>query len=294
MKLKQVHWVKVNDRKIKDTVWEKMKDDEVDIDKDEIEILFAMKESGKPGVKDPSGAGEGGDDLVGPNGQRKKRVVILLSANRSQTIGVLLSHLKVSAPIPTFSYNLFYFLLIILLISYYLSLVSPGPIQGAARGVQASNHDPRHAHAAAQFRHSIDAPVAHRPRGCCIASVYLSERERERERDRERQRQRQTEREREREREGGTHTHTHTHTHRSLPCNHIPGPRRSWARPKDSCLNYCVFHGSRAGCNASSLSSSSTLASTTCRKMSRLSVTHCTTSSGNKFSKFLNIVTLTQ
>ena len=38
---------------------------------------------------------EGQDDLVGPNGQRKKRVVILLSANRSQTIGVLLSHLKV-------------------------------------------------------------------------------------------------------------------------------------------------------------------------------------------------------
>ena len=32
VKLKQVHWVKVNDRKIKDTVWEKMKDDEVDID----------------------------------------------------------------------------------------------------------------------------------------------------------------------------------------------------------------------------------------------------------------------
>jgi len=29
-------------------------------------------------------------------GQRKKRVVILLSANRSQTIGVLLSHLKVT------------------------------------------------------------------------------------------------------------------------------------------------------------------------------------------------------
>jgi hypothetical protein len=95
VKLKQVHWVKVNDRKIKDTVWEKMKDDEVDIDKDEIELLFAMKESGKAGVKDPSGAGEVGDDLVGPNGQRKKRVVILLSANRSQTIGVLLSHLKV-------------------------------------------------------------------------------------------------------------------------------------------------------------------------------------------------------
>jgi hypothetical protein len=122
VKLKQVHWVKVNDRKIKDTVWEKMKDDEVDIDKDEIEILFAMKESGKPGVKDPSGAGEGGDDLVGPNGQRKKRVVILLSANRSQTIGVLLSHLKVSAPILTFSYYLFTFYS-----SYCLSLILDVP-----------------------------------------------------------------------------------------------------------------------------------------------------------------------
>jgi hypothetical protein len=92
-----------------------------------------------------------------------------------------------------------------------------------------------------------------------------------------------------RERESERERETHKHTHRSLPCNHIPGPRRSLALPKGSCLNYCVFHGSRAGCNASSLSSSSTLASTTCRKMSRLSVTHCTTSSGNKFSKVLNI-----
>ena len=97
-KLKQVHWVKVNERKLKDTIWEKMKDEEVDIDKDELEKLFAMRETGKGGLdkKDPSGADEG-DDLVGPNGQRKKRVVILLSANRSQTIGVLLSHLKVNS-----------------------------------------------------------------------------------------------------------------------------------------------------------------------------------------------------
>ena len=52
----QVHWVKVNERKIKDTVWEKMKDDDCDIDKNEIESLFAMKESGK-GIdkKDPAG-----------------------------------------------------------------------------------------------------------------------------------------------------------------------------------------------------------------------------------------------
>ena len=49
-KLKQVHWVKVNERKIKDTIWEKMKDELVNIDKDEIERLFAMKE-GKSGVR---------------------------------------------------------------------------------------------------------------------------------------------------------------------------------------------------------------------------------------------------
>ena len=93
MKLKQVHWVKINERKLKDTIWENMKDEQVDIDKDEIERMFAMKESGKAvGPKESAGDG---DDVVGPNGQRKKRVVILLSANRSQTIGVLLSHLKV-------------------------------------------------------------------------------------------------------------------------------------------------------------------------------------------------------
>jgi hypothetical protein len=46
VKLKQVHWVKINERKLKDTIWETMKDEEVDLDKDEIEKLFAMKESG--------------------------------------------------------------------------------------------------------------------------------------------------------------------------------------------------------------------------------------------------------
>jgi hypothetical protein len=70
--------------------------------------------------------------------------------------------------------------------------MSLGPIQGAARGVQASHHDPRHAHAAAQFRHSIDAPAAHRPRGRCIASVFLSYSVCERERERERERNTQT------------------------------------------------------------------------------------------------------
>ena len=48
VKLKQVHWVKINERKLKDTIWEKMKDEEVNLDKDEIEKLFAMKESGEP------------------------------------------------------------------------------------------------------------------------------------------------------------------------------------------------------------------------------------------------------
>ena len=92
-KLKQVHWVKVNDRKLKGTIWEKMQDESVNIDKNEIEALFAMKESGKIAIK--AGKETNEDEEVGPNGQRKKRVVILLSANRSQTIGVLLSHLKV-------------------------------------------------------------------------------------------------------------------------------------------------------------------------------------------------------
>jgi len=93
-KLKQVHWIKVNERKVKDTIWESMKDEEVKIDKDELENLFAAKTLAKEATTDE--AQEGDDAALGqPGGLRKKRVVILLSANRSQTIGVLLSHLKI-------------------------------------------------------------------------------------------------------------------------------------------------------------------------------------------------------
>ena len=91
-RLKQLHWIKVNERKVKTTIWEKMQDDQVQLRREEIENLFEAKVSAKNLDK---GDKDGGDELETLSfGPRKKRVVVLLSANRSQTIGVLLSHLK--------------------------------------------------------------------------------------------------------------------------------------------------------------------------------------------------------
>ena len=73
------------------TIWEKMRDEEVRLDKDEIEGLFAAKVAAAKKKEEE-------DDVEGegvPGVPRKKRLVILLSARRSQTIGVLLSHLKI-------------------------------------------------------------------------------------------------------------------------------------------------------------------------------------------------------
>jgi hypothetical protein len=70
-----------------------MQDETVKIRREEIEDLFEVKVSSKSvekGEKDTEGEQAG--ISFGP---RKKRVVVLLSANRSQTIGVLLSHLKI-------------------------------------------------------------------------------------------------------------------------------------------------------------------------------------------------------
>lgn len=91
VKLKQLHWIKVADRKVPGTIWEKIKDEEVPLPLDEIEEIFAAKQ-----VKDIKKAAEEAEEEgeEGEGGTRKKKVVILLSANRSQTIGVLLSHLK--------------------------------------------------------------------------------------------------------------------------------------------------------------------------------------------------------
>ena len=73
------------------TIWEKMRDEEVRLDKDEIEGLFAAKvAAAKKKEEEEDVEGEGV-----PGAPRKKRLVILLSARRSQTIGVLLSHLKI-------------------------------------------------------------------------------------------------------------------------------------------------------------------------------------------------------
>jgi hypothetical protein len=94
-RLKQLHWIKVNERKVKTTIWETMEDESVMIRKEEIEQLFEAKVSAAKG----SEKGEKGADDEHTTlsfGPRKKRVVVLLSANRSQTIGVLLSHLKIS------------------------------------------------------------------------------------------------------------------------------------------------------------------------------------------------------
>ena len=86
-RLKQLHWIKINDRKVKDTIWESMRDEECTLENDVIEDMFAAKvvASVLPSSND-------NDDSLeeGGGGKRKKKVVILLSANRSQTIGVLL------------------------------------------------------------------------------------------------------------------------------------------------------------------------------------------------------------
>ncbi len=77
---------------------------QVKLAKDELEALFEAKVFAKGADKDGEGADGEADDGTGGGpggGPRKKRVVVLLSANRSQTIGVLLSHLKAPAPART-------------------------------------------------------------------------------------------------------------------------------------------------------------------------------------------------
>jgi len=66
-----------------------MKDEEIGLEIEQVETLFGVKVVAKDLHKD--------DDLDSSNnaGPRRKKAVILLSANRSQTIGVLLSHLKI-------------------------------------------------------------------------------------------------------------------------------------------------------------------------------------------------------
>ena len=64
------------------------------MDTEEIEELFATKAVKAIGGEGAN-RGEGEEDDAVGTGPRKKKVVILLSANRSQTIGVLLSHLKI-------------------------------------------------------------------------------------------------------------------------------------------------------------------------------------------------------
>jgi len=70
------------------------RDEEVKLDTEEIEELFATKAVKAIGGEGAN-RGEGEEDDAVGTGPRKKKVVILLSANRSQTIGVLLSHLKI-------------------------------------------------------------------------------------------------------------------------------------------------------------------------------------------------------
>jgi hypothetical protein len=42
-RLKQLHWIKINERKVASTIWEKMRDEDLDIEFEVIEDLFAAK-----------------------------------------------------------------------------------------------------------------------------------------------------------------------------------------------------------------------------------------------------------
>ena len=73
-RLKQLHWIKVNERTFKTTIWKMMKDDQVQLRRQEMEQLCEAKISAKNLNK---GDKEGGDELetvsFGP--RRKRRVM---------------------------------------------------------------------------------------------------------------------------------------------------------------------------------------------------------------------------
>jgi len=46
-RMKQLHWIKVSERKVASTIWETMRDEDMDIEKDTIEDLFAAKVAAK-------------------------------------------------------------------------------------------------------------------------------------------------------------------------------------------------------------------------------------------------------
>eukprot|EP00960_Hanusia_phi_P016471 485427-Hanusia_phi.AAC.1 len=75
-----------------------MKDEDIALELEQVETLFGVKVIAKDVQKVLSVTSQLLEDDLDPSnnaGPRRKKAVILLSANRSQTIGVLLSHLKI-------------------------------------------------------------------------------------------------------------------------------------------------------------------------------------------------------
>lgn len=72
-RLKQLHWIKVAERKVATTIWEAMRDEELDIEKDIIEDLFAAKVTAKviASSNDDSVEGDGADGGVSENGTQE-------------------------------------------------------------------------------------------------------------------------------------------------------------------------------------------------------------------------------
>jgi len=85
--MRQLHWGKLPDMKVKGTLWEKEVDDsKVAIDKDELESLFATKQPAKAGGAD----GEKKED------KKKKgpEMANLLDAKTSQNTGIARARIK--------------------------------------------------------------------------------------------------------------------------------------------------------------------------------------------------------
>eukprot|EP00698_Gefionella_okellyi_P002950 TRINITY_DN12792_c0_g1_i1.p1 TRINITY_DN12792_c0_g1~~TRINITY_DN12792_c0_g1_i1.p1 ORF type:complete len:1273 (-),score=371.66 TRINITY_DN12792_c0_g1_i1:29-3847(-) len=82
-KLKALGWNKVADNKVDNTVWEKTNDEKIDIDKSELEALFAAKEVSTQAKEESAGPAE--------SGERKPGSVRLLSDKRTTNLTITLT-----------------------------------------------------------------------------------------------------------------------------------------------------------------------------------------------------------
>ena len=93
VQMRQLHWAKIPDAKIKGTMWESdLTDEKVKLDIEEVENLFAANAAKKKEDKEEEGGGDGKDRRKTVN--KKPEIVTLLDPKTANNTAIALSRIK--------------------------------------------------------------------------------------------------------------------------------------------------------------------------------------------------------